>query len=369
MALRHQRWNMLHSIYSPKYLKQQQGTVVLLTAVVLALIMGILALTAARTSLMEQKITGNDIRAREAREAAEAGLEFAMAWAGTQPITAALTCPGGTGCPTIPTITTSTSGSTYSSTVVFTPDTNSKNFIKVVVAAVGNDGSSAKAESWIKQVSLLNSDIALPAPLIINGGLSNVTGNPSLTKTSSDATGIVTSGPSSSIDTGHLNIGPNPATNTILPNAFSSTAWQYVFKIPLSQAIAEAQANNNVYPSPPNNTTPFYYYNSSSHINDDYEYGSSVKPIVIIIGSSHCPKINGSPTIYGIVYFSATSGCSDQGWGGATIYGSVMTESNITKLTGNPKFIATGNSGTPGNTGTNIFLDYATTIPGAWKDF
>lgn len=367
MALRHQRWNMLHSIHSPKHLKQQQGTVVLLTAVVLALIMGILALTAARTSLMEQKITGNDIRAREAREAAEAGLEFAMAWANAQPITAALTCPGGTGCPTIPNITASTSGATYASTVVFTPDTNSKNFIKVVATAVGNDGSSAKAESWIKQVSLLNSDTSLPAPLIINGGLSNVTGNPSLIKTSSDATGIVTSGPSSNIDTGNLGITPSPATNTILPNAFSSTAWQFVFKIPLSQAIAEAQANNNVYPQTPNNATPFYYYNNGSHINDNY--GSATKPIVIIIGSSYCPKINGGPTIYGIVYFSATSGCSDQGWGSATIYGSVMTESNITKLNANTKFIATGNSGTSGNTGTNIFLDYTTTIPGTWKDF
>ncbi|MDP2099500.1 MAG: PilX N-terminal domain-containing pilus assembly protein [Methylobacter sp.] len=60
---------------------RQQGAATLIVVLVLAMIMGVAALTTARTGIMEQRITGNDIRAREARESAEAGLEFALAYA------------------------------------------------------------------------------------------------------------------------------------------------------------------------------------------------------------------------------------------------------------------------------------------------
>lgn len=360
---------MLHSIHSPKHLKQQQGTVVLLTAVVLALIMGILALTAARTSLMEQKITGNDIRAREAREAAEAGLEFAMAWAGTQPITAALTCPGGTGCPTIPTITASTSGATYSSTVVFTPGSNA-NYIKVVATATGTDGSTAKAESWLRQVSLFEDNDTFPPPFVINGGLSNVTGNPSINTGSPPGTAILTSTLPTAIDTGNFNKKAGDPVLGGINQASFTNAWNYVFKDSLSSAIQTAKNNNyrkstnSTLPTiPADGKKPYYYWDSDSHIQDNF--GSSDKSVVIIVGNGYCPKINGGPTIHGIVYFPST--CSDQGWGNATIYGSIISEGSITKVTANANHVGMGNSG--GGGGTNVLLDYATTIPGTWKDF
>ncbi|MDO9167811.1 MAG: pilus assembly PilX N-terminal domain-containing protein [Methylobacter sp.] len=60
---------------------RQQGAATLIVVLVLAMIMGVATLTTTRTGIMEQRITGNDIRAREARESAEAGLEFALAYA------------------------------------------------------------------------------------------------------------------------------------------------------------------------------------------------------------------------------------------------------------------------------------------------
>ena len=363
---------MLHSIHSPKYLKQQQGTVVLLTAVVLALIMGILALTAARTSLMEQKITGNDIRAREAREAAEAGLEFAMAWAGTQPITAALTCPGGTGCPNIPTITASTSGSTYSNTVVFTPDTNSKNFIKVVATAVGNDGSSAKAERWIKQLSLLNNETNFPPPFIINGTLEGVVGGPTIDTGNPPSTAFLTSGLVSNIETGHFNKNGPPLGDIVSANF--TNAWNFVFKESLTYATNTAISNgysasdNSNLPSVPGvGKKPYFYYNNTAK-NAQFKggkYGKPSNPVVIILAPGSCPEFK-QTIIYGLIYAQNT--CNDQAWAGAEIHGSVISDGSITKLNSNSQFYGLGNSGGGGD-GLNIFLDYTTTIPGTWKDF
>ena len=61
---------------------RQQGAATLIVVMVLAIVMAVVSMTTARTGLMEQKIVGNDLRAREAQEAAEAGLEYGVAWAG-----------------------------------------------------------------------------------------------------------------------------------------------------------------------------------------------------------------------------------------------------------------------------------------------
>jgi hypothetical protein len=60
---------------------RQQGAATLIVTMVLAIVMAVISLSTARIGIMEQKITGNDIRAREAREAAEAGLEYGLAYA------------------------------------------------------------------------------------------------------------------------------------------------------------------------------------------------------------------------------------------------------------------------------------------------
>jgi Tfp pilus assembly protein PilX len=70
------------TIFNPNLKSRQQGAATLIVVLVLAMIMGVAALTTTRTGVMEQKITGNDLRAREAQEAAEAGLEYGVAWAG-----------------------------------------------------------------------------------------------------------------------------------------------------------------------------------------------------------------------------------------------------------------------------------------------
>ncbi|WP_455204724.1 hypothetical protein, partial [Kaarinaea lacus] len=50
-----------------------------------------------------------------------------------------------------------------------------------------------------------------------------------------------------------------------------------------------------------------------------------------------CPKINGGPTIYGVVFVD--SDCpSANGFGGADFYGSAVVNGNINKLNANTDF-------------------------------
>jgi Tfp pilus assembly protein PilX len=350
---------------------KQQGMAALLVAVILAMIMGVMALTTTQTGLMEQRITGNELRAREVQEAAEAGLEYGVAWGKKNPILNTVNCTAGslpTGCPTaLTTVAGSSTGETYGYTLTYTKGTDA---IKVTSAArgVADNTITAVSEAWIKQISFLTTQGETAPPFVINGTLTNVTGTPDINTGNPPGVAIITSQPVGEIDTGHFNLHGGTVNQDTFP-ATSTPAWNYLFSIPLSSAIATAIANGYDYPShtlpatPGAGKEPFYVWNSDFHISNDY--GSPTRPVVIIITNGHCPKINGGPTIYGFIYFPAS--CSDQGWGNAEIHGTVISEGNITKVTANSLSIGNGIGG--GGTDTSSFVPDVTRIPGTWKDF
>lgn len=77
--------------YSPY---KQAGAVTLLTSVMIMLLATILVVAVSRTTIMEQRISGNEIRTRLAHEAAEAGLNFGLAYL-TQTSQGGVTVPMG----------------------------------------------------------------------------------------------------------------------------------------------------------------------------------------------------------------------------------------------------------------------------------
>lgn len=350
---------------------RQQGAAVLLCIVLLSLLMAMMALSVSKPALNEQRITGNDVRAREALEAAEAGLAFAKAWTDSSAITSSMNCPGGSGCPVLPSITGTTSGETYTLSVNFAVDADGN--IQITSSAENTDNTKAQVEDWVAQVSMLN-DPTFPPPIVVNGSMSNVTGNPVINTGSPPDPAIlfnsnVTS--SGSIETGKFNKHGTPPLGSIVGETFPTTAtpaWDHVFSVSLSSARAQAQASGYVgvanLPSQPEaGKGSFYEWNSNTHISSTY--GTATNPVVIIIPDD-CPKINGTPVVYGIIYFGNPACSNKHGWGNATIYGSVVVEGDITKVTANAEIIDWNSGGT---TAPNVFLDYSTTIPGTWKDF
>jgi Tfp pilus assembly protein PilX len=351
--------------------RHERGAVSLLIVLIFILIAAIVALSLSRTVSVDQKITGNDLRAREAQEAAQAGLEYGIAFANQTAITASLSCPGGAGCPTLDNITGTSTGNSYSITSLNFTVPAGDDRIHIQSTATHSDGTSAYAEVWVRQKSLLEKG-TFPPPLVVNGGLSNVTGNPAINTGNPPGTAIVTNSAVTGIDTGFFNKkGSDPPLGSVQQQTLPATttwAWDYVFSESLANAEAKAQASGYVYSQTTLPTVPevgksqYYLWDSSNHISNNY--GSATRPVVIIVTAGNCPNIQGNVTIYGIIYFPAT--CTDQGWGNATIYGSVVTEGSITKLTANSTHngLNGGGGGPP-----IIFLDYAAVIPGTWKDW
>lgn len=358
----------------------QRGGVTLLFVSVIALVMAVMTLTTSNVGLFEQRSVANELRVKEAREAAEAGLEFGSAWAGQNPIPwppspneLELIClPGGTNCSTLQPISAisgaaTTSGESYSIEIKYTRGSVGSKYIRVESRATSSD-ISALSSAWLTQASPLTDKGKSAPPFVINGSLSDVTGGPDIDTGDPPGIAFVTSGDAASIDTGHFNKKTPPELGSIVQEAFSS-AWDYVFSIKKEAAINLADANGyrystSILPSEPaDGADRFYIWDSDDNINDDY--GASDNPVVLIITDGNCPKINGGPVIYGFVYFPVS--CSDQGWGGATIYGTIIAEGDITKVTANS--VSVGSDGAGGIDMAGFFIDGFARIPGTWRDW
>jgi len=271
--------------------RHERGAVSLLIVLIFILIAAIVALSLSRTVAVDQKITGNDLRAREAQEAAQAGLEYGIAFANQTAITANLSCPGGTGCPTLDNITGTSTGNSYSiSSLNFTVSTGDDR-IRIQSTATHSDGTSAYAEVWIRQKILLATP-NLPPPFVINGSLSGVTGNPSIDTSNSQNVAIVSNQPPSNIKPGHFDISP-ASPNNIQQKTFPNTttpAWDYVFSDSLAIAEAKARASgyvkslDNLPSVPAAGQSQYYLWDTNTHISADY--GSATRPVVIIVTSA-----------------------------------------------------------------------------------
>jgi hypothetical protein len=396
---------------------RQQGAATLIVVLVLAMIMGVVSMTTVRTGVMEQKIVGNDLRAREAQEAAEAGLEYGVAWAKNNSIPNTVTCVSGslpTGCPTeLTPVMGSSTGESYSYILTYTKGTDS---IRVTSAAQGvtDNSIAATSEAFVKQIpkGLFDTGATTPPPWVVAGCITTAaTGTPD-TFVLNAASVAVVSGSSSSaacLPQGNLDVGTWSDTNgngvkdsgefTAASTTFNTDtfpgcpstncAWNMAFKMSLQDTKDMATDAGHTYagsiPCGAAASSPSIYVVSNggpingadisgsctgTGVNGD-TIGAPSQPVILIIPSTAgCPKFNGGVTIYGIIYYESTTACASQGWGGATVYGSVIWEGNIDKPNANTEFIEVDYENTGDlNTVFGAGMEDATRIPGTWKDF
>src|SRR5665647_1995751 len=65
---------------SPVRPSRQTGMATLVTSLVIMILATILVMAVSKTTLMEQRISSNEIRSRQAAEAAEAGINYGVAY-------------------------------------------------------------------------------------------------------------------------------------------------------------------------------------------------------------------------------------------------------------------------------------------------
>lgn len=443
--------------------QRQQGAATLIVVSVLAIAMALVALTISNTGVMEQRISGNDLRAREAQEAAEAGLNYGLAWARKHAIPGnpaagnfvKTACPGGNGCPPDPDkIKGSSTGENYGYSLEYFKYPSS---IKVVSTAFPVDGSgkksddslSARSETFIKQVPkrLFQGGVVMPPPWVVNGCVAKVTGNPNLLLLDAHSKAILTSLASINLDTMAnaalltpeqllnaalklcldvellgLHLGVNlwvdadvdgvlddksaeVGTGIVLEQAKNTDsfkcdagdthcAWNQFFNLSVDATadvavdVGQVFGESDKIPCGPALSASVYVVNKTNPINasdiidisgdcekitgvDSKTIGAPNNPIILIVPKeAGCPKFNGGITIFGIVYFESQNACKANGWGGATIYGSVIWEGDVDKPNANSKFIEVdyARNGSLDEV-FNIGPDDAVNLPGTWKDF
>lgn len=131
----------------------QQGFATLSIIIVMIIALTTITLTSARSSKSEQMIASNDVRAQEVQAAAEAGLEFAIAWASQNSIPwtgfsdLQVNCGRDLGCPTLPSNLAGNDGGAFTLSITYQRRANSPNFIKVTAIATQIENNASASNS------------------------------------------------------------------------------------------------------------------------------------------------------------------------------------------------------------------------------
>ena len=375
----------------PSLQRKQQGMVVIIMSLLLLFSVSMLLLNIGKTSVMEQMISSNEYRAQEASQAAEAGIDFGLAWAGgnlpswSAPGAVPATCYGDkettagfdqSASPSgiIPPIT-AASGDQYELTITYCRNSVNRSFFRVVATAVSTaDGSVNKTlRVYSSPISSVLSPTFSGVPLIVDGCLKNVNGNPAtipfqvgdvVYETSQNLTQA--NGPPICAQPGN-SVGLNLSGGTVKLDAFThNDVWNYVFQ----QTPAQIQALSDAEIAAGTADADRYYFYYHNYGNNYHEsHGAPDHPVIIVFdGSAGCPKINGNVTIYGVVFVnSPCPGAS--GWGGVDVWGSVVINGDADHLTANTRFRDWRTASTAVGPSPLFPTDSAPRLLGTWIDF
>lgn len=426
---------------SYKRLRTQRGVVTLTASIVLLIVVIIATLYANRVQIFDLKTSANHYRYTQAFEMAEKGSEIAISWLQVRaatpdnqnttctagqpiPITKAVwgCLPGTTSaqCAVDPYEYMNTSAAcnsgypTISATDIGDAQLEANILIRrkrgsiadayrVEIISEGRTPNYTtstdpfKSRATVSQAIAMVPFIANPAPvnpeapILIKGGISNVTGTPDICPDSPTSTAInqgnrqdcsagsaVTPGVAIAtmqattagfIDAGNFNTHGGAITAL---NAPTLTAWEVLFP-GLVEADIKAMSEYQYANLPIASRTVFYYGTGSSYgspPNKISAIGSDSQPVVMVFSSSsytgsNCPGF-GPGAFYGVFYMG--NDCDGQGWGNADIYGTLTVEGTLTKLSANTinRYSQLGNL--LGNTG-KLAAGKTVRIPGSWRDF
>lgn len=353
---------------------QQTGAATLFISLGLLLAITVMAFTGSKSARMEQLISANEYRTLEAFHAAEAGLEYGVVWlVGNKPTWITNLCDGESArmmTKTAPDMLAG-NGDTYHQTITYCQFDARRPYILVRATSVASQDATitANVQQYVRPNTILSPKFALNTPpIVVNGCIHGITGTPDVYPGAPGELAVVTSQPHTAdcIDTGHLDIHGG----TIEGDAFSSTAWQYIFGDVSKaefQSLAQAEAAAEAAESMARSDRHYFWITDTSQWHENM--GTPTHPVVLAFATvSSCPKINGNVTLYGVVYYEDAR-CGNQGWGGAEIFGTASFESDLTKFTANAVVQAFDLSGSGGEM--DDFFPYvgAPKILGTWKDF
>lgn len=336
------------------YPPRQRGIATLAIALVLLFLVSILLWRTSANLLLELKTTNNQYQQTQALEAARGGIDYGYAWlkqkAGTPAWHKDSTLPAPYNQrASLPT----QKIGQYEVKLALWQDSAAPGKMELQAEARGD--ALAVVRQKIAGESIFNH--ASNAPIVINGCMSGIKGRPSINGVNGGSA-ITSSADKSCLDTGHLSLGGGSIESNAFDDSGPDAAWNHVFAISKAEAkaLAAKSSSDDIHFFDASNPAPHNWHQN---------VGTPSKPGMLIIDSGGgCPKLNGGVQIYGIVYLSAQCSSSN-GWGGAHLTGSLISEGGIDKLGANTSFSPWPGGGNP-DFGVETGL---TRVKGSWRDF
>jgi Tfp pilus assembly protein PilX len=365
---------------APTRLTPQRGVTVLIMTVLLLLSATLIVIFAAQYSLTQARITSNQYRNMQAYEAAQAGLEYGIAYLIQNSATILATPSGGHILPYTSATTTNVTQSNNSKySIVYTnPISANYNLILITSTGTSDDGTSTRvAQQEVEAGSTLLSPssyvLVTTQKIALSGGTtvtntitnqtleagSSVAGSGSFkTVTSSGTTS--TSGNFGSDITQNVTSLANTSAGDLFSDFFGMTEAQYTAK------VAHTYTSNSNYATTLNGMTGTTIYinagTGSANFSGSTTIGSPTAPVLIVIDGNL--NISGSLTLYGFLFVHGASTATTNLSGTINITGGIATTDNVSA------------SGTLNMTYDNAVLgnvqaatSYFARVPGSWKDF
>lgn len=361
----------------------QKGGITLLMSMMLLIAITLLSIYSTGFAVMDQRISANEYRAMEVKQASSAGLEYGLIWLGTAGNTVSWSAGVNSACSgtfnevgTIagPNISTA-STYIYTQSIIFCRNTAvDANVIQV--AATSSATSDTSITATTRAYSRAESGPVNPgfsaAPLVIGGCLSNVLGNPQVFPAVDGGTAIETRAgfsPSGSncTDTGNLGLNADGSHSNDGEIEYTITdtedMWDYVFS--MTRAEIKELADQEVADGIADSQRKYVWVTDTGNFHRNI--GSSTNFAVIVFSASaNCPKINGGNTIYGVVFIDSECPAAN-GFGGSEFYGSVVVDGLVTKLNANTEFHH--DNGVSTLMATTFPKGFAPREIGTWSDF
>jgi hypothetical protein len=333
----------------------------------------------------EQRLTGNDLRAKEVLAAAQHGLEYGMEYlAGGNTIGWSGSAAGATA--TLPLTNTdhgqSNTGTdqyTHVITATILTDLSDATIVEISSTATGvADGHISRTVSnRVVMIGILSSNGGNAPPVVVEGCMSGITGTPDINHPSTipavSSLSCQPCGIAPCIDTGGFDayVDGNPVAITPATANLNSTdsLWDMLFSISKDQFRSIAQQ----FPERFINVNDGYELNG--HYKTAYngntwneDTGTATAPVLMFIEQSEgCPTINGDVDIVGMIYFDDPN-CATHGFGKGKIQGTIAVSGSMTKHTANTDINYFPLGGEFGGGGAGAF-NFVSVIPGSWKDF
>jgi len=362
-------------------LVRQQGVTVLIMTVLLLLSATLIVVFAAKYSLTQSRIVSNVYRNQQAFEAAQAGLEYGIAYLDSNSSTILANTSGGFLVPYSDATThnVALSNSAKYSIAYTNPVANNFQLILITSTGTSDDGTSTRVVSQLVQfgsslespstyVMVSKGKIALSGTTTVTNVQTNntleagssVSGSGSFKTVTGNGTSS-TSGNFGSDITQNVTSLANTANGDLFSTYFGQTEAQYI-----SKAAHSYSSSGTNYATTLNGMAgTTIYINSgsgSANFSGSATIGTAANPVVIVIDGNL--NISGSLTLYGFLFVNGASTATTNFSGTINVTGGIATTDNISA---SGTLNLTYNSAVLGNV--QSATGYYARVPGSWKDF